>query len=47
MFDQMVKQGRLPEPKKFGVASVWDMQLLDQAFGDTPSSANDDPNPFD
>lgn len=43
MFDQMVKQGRLPKPEKFGTASVWDMRMLgQQAFGDDPSpGAND------
>ena len=45
MFDQMVRQGRLPEAKKFGAASVWDMRLLDQAFDGAPRPAND--NPFD
>ena len=45
MFDKMVKDGVLPKPKKFGSASVWDMRLLDQVFGDPPPNAND--NPFD
>ena len=45
-FDEMVRAGVLPKPKKWGAASVWDMRLLDQqAFGDPPPSAND--NPFD
>lgn len=39
MFDQMVKQGRLPTPIKFGSAAVWDRVRLDQqAFGDAPSA---------
>jgi predicted DNA-binding transcriptional regulator AlpA len=45
-FDNMVRAGKLPMPKKWGAASVWDMRLLDQAaFGDSPPNAND--NPFD
>ncbi len=41
MFDQMVKQGRLPEPKKFGTASVWDMRLLDRQFDEPGDGVND------
>lgn len=45
-FDNMVRVGKLPMPKKWGTASVWDMHRLDQAaFGDSPPNAND--NPFD
>ena len=29
-FDNMVRVGKLPMPKKWGSASVWDMHRLDQ-----------------
>ena len=47
MFDKMIKDGRLPKPKKFGDASVWDMRQLDLAFEAMPDANNDNTNPWD
>ncbi|GJD57765.1 helix-turn-helix transcriptional regulator [Methylobacterium dankookense] len=33
-FDQMVKDGRMPAPKRFGSRVVWDRFRLDAAFDD-------------
>jgi predicted DNA-binding transcriptional regulator AlpA len=47
MFDKMIKDGRLPKPKKFGGASVWDMRQLDLVFDALPDANNDNVNPWD
>jgi hypothetical protein len=44
MFDNMVRDGRLPKPMRFGTATVWDMRLLDRVFDGNPLAANDDHN---
>lgn len=36
LFDQMVDDGRMPQPRKIGVRCVWDVRELDQHFDDLP-----------
>jgi predicted DNA-binding transcriptional regulator AlpA len=38
-FDQLVQSKEMPQPKKFGGRSVWDMNALDQAFDDMGSAS--------
>lgn len=32
MFDQLVKDGRMPEPIRIGSRTIWDIHSLDAAF---------------
>ena len=45
MFDIMVKDGRMPPPKRINSRTVWDRRRLDDAFEELPDSA--DRNPWD
>lgn len=36
-FDELVKVGRMPKPKKIGSRRLFDMRALDLAFDDLPS----------
>lgn len=45
MFDIMVKDGRMPQPKRINSRTVWDRRQLDEAFEALPSS--DERNPWD
>jgi hypothetical protein len=36
MFDEMVKDGRMPLPKKAGKRTIWDRHQLDASFEDLP-----------
>ena len=38
-FDQLVQAKEMPQPKKFGGRSVWDMNALDRAFDDIGSAS--------
>lgn len=42
-FDQMVKDGRMPQPKRIDGRVLWDRLALDAAFESLPSAANDNP----
>jgi hypothetical protein len=42
----MVKDGRMPPPKKINARKVWDRQKLDQAFEALPDDG-DAVNPWD
>ena len=44
-FDEMVKDGRMPKPKRVGSRNIWDRCGLDTAFEELPSE--DDANPWD
>ncbi len=35
-FDEMVKDGRMPKPKRLDGRTVWDRMALDLAFTDLP-----------
>lgn len=46
LFDMLVKDGRMPGPKRVNSRNVWDRLQLDGAFAALPS--DDDPaNPWD
>jgi predicted DNA-binding transcriptional regulator AlpA len=36
LFDQMVKDGRMPSPKRINTRTVWDKRQLDEAFAALP-----------
>ena len=45
MFDIMVKDGRMPQPKRINSRTVWDRRRLDEAFEELPESV--ERNPWD
>ena len=45
LFDEMVKDHRMPAPKRINTRTVWDRLALDEAFAALPS--DDDANPWD
>jgi predicted DNA-binding transcriptional regulator AlpA len=45
MFDLMVKDGRMPQPKEINARRVWDRRRLDEAFDALPDRAA--ANPWD
>ena len=47
LFDAMVKDGRMPSPKRINARTVWDRQRLDHAFADLPDDTDTGNNPFD
>ena len=36
-FDELVRDGRMPSPKRIGSRKVWDVRELDMAFDALPS----------
>jgi predicted DNA-binding transcriptional regulator AlpA len=36
LFDEMVKDGRMPQPKRINTRTVWDKRQLDEAFAALP-----------
>jgi predicted DNA-binding transcriptional regulator AlpA len=54
LFDIMVKDGRMPKPKRINARTVWDRKRLDEAFdalpdeeGGNPSDGAKSTNPWD
>lgn len=45
LFDAMVKDGRMPQPKEINSRKVWDRYRLDVAFENLPDKET--ANPFD
>ena len=45
LFDEMVKDGRMPSPKKINGKNAWYRPALEEAFVALPS--DDDANPWD
>ena len=45
LFDEMVSDGRMPQPKRANRKTIWDRLALDEAFTALPS--DDDDNPWD
>ncbi|SHF04090.1 hypothetical protein SAMN02745157_1498 [Kaistia soli DSM 19436] len=44
LFDEMVKDGRMPGPKRVNARTIWDLRRLDQCFDALPDeNARDDP----
>ena len=46
-FDEMVKDGRMPRPKRIDGAAVWDQRRLDLAFEALPDEGDSAVNPWD
>lgn len=44
-FDEMVRDGRMPPPKRVDGRLVWDLRAVDRAFDDLPG--DEDINPWD
>lgn len=44
-FDEMVKDGRMPQPKRIDARTVWDREQLDEAFTALPDG--NESNPWD
>lgn len=40
-FDEMVKDGRMPKPKRIDARRVWDRQKLERAFAKLPGDDDD------
>ena len=38
LFDEMVKDGRMPKPKRVNTRAIWDRAGLDAYFTDLPSN---------
>lgn len=49
LFDQLVDDGRMPEPKRINARVVWDRVKLDAAFSELPDNEADAAplNPWD
>lgn len=45
MFDLMVADRRMPQPKRVNSRTIWDRRQLDEAFEELPD--NDSGNPWD
>ena len=45
LFDEMVRDGRMPKPKRINARTIWDRVQLDDAFAALPGEA--DNNPWD
>lgn len=45
MFDLMVRDGRMPKPKKVNSRTIWDIRRVDKFFDELPSE--DEPDPYD
>ena len=46
-FDEMVRDGRMPPPKRIDTRCVWDSRQLGSAFDNLPGGADDDRNEWD
>jgi predicted DNA-binding transcriptional regulator AlpA len=43
LFDELVKDGRMPPPKRINSRTVWDRKRLDEAFEALPGGDSDNP----
>ncbi|RWH31596.1 hypothetical protein [Mesorhizobium sp.] len=41
LFDEMVKDGRMPKPKTINTRTVWDRRAVDRAFDLLPGGGDD------
>jgi predicted DNA-binding transcriptional regulator AlpA len=46
-FDSLVRDGRMPPPKRINSRTVWDIRQLDEAFDALPSDYSEDRDPFE
>lgn len=44
LFDIMVKDGRMPKPKRINARTVWDRKRLDEAFDALPDEEGGNPS---
>ncbi|TIT61353.1 MAG: hypothetical protein E5W60_16925, partial [Mesorhizobium sp.] len=42
LFDQLVKEGRMPKPKRINSRTVWDRYKVDHSFDALPDENSDD-----
>ena len=47
LFDLMVRDGRMPGPKRVNARRIWDRSELDEAFAALPSDSEAMANPWD
>jgi predicted DNA-binding transcriptional regulator AlpA len=47
IFDQMVKDGRMPAPKRVNARRIWDIRQLDDSFEALPADEVYDHDPFE
>ena len=43
LFDAMVKDGRMPHPKRINTRTIWDVRTLDEAFDLLPTEGGEMP----
>jgi hypothetical protein len=41
LFDEMIRDGRMPQPKRVNTRKIWDRKLLDLAFDALPCETNE------
>lgn len=46
-FDEMVKDGRMPKPRRIDARRLWDVRLLDIAVDQLPMDGEVTANPWD
>jgi len=46
-FDEMVRDGRMPKPKRIDGRKIWDVWALNTSFEALPSDGNASNNPWD
>ena len=47
LFDEMVKDGRMPRPKRINSRTVWDVRAIDKAFDRLPGGSVDEAGEWD
>jgi predicted DNA-binding transcriptional regulator AlpA len=47
LFDDLVKDGRMPRPKRVNARTIWDRKRLDEAFEAIPDGESRAANPWD
>lgn len=47
LFDELVKDGRMPRPKRVNARTIWDRKRLDEAFEAIPDGESRAANPWD
>ena len=47
LFDSLVKDGRMPGPKRINSRTIWDRLTLDEAFDALPDEESTIDNPWD